>query len=139
MNFERGKDPKEAMGVGLSNDLIHPEKIVVKFRIDKNDDVDLKPIDSHYYTEFLQMWQTGNFRAKRLIKMLHLRGFWRALTLVRVVGVNVKVNFAKEDGTFDFAGNILETSIGEGKHIYISWRGKIYDIPVKEYSRSWII
>ena len=65
MNFERGKDPKEAMGIGLSNDLIHPEKIIVKFRIDKNDDIDLKPIDSHYYTEFLQMWQAGNFRLPR--------------------------------------------------------------------------
>ena len=107
MNFERGKDPKEAMRVGVASKIVHPEKIIVKFKINKDDKTDLKPIDSSDFTEFLEMWQNQRFSSWKLVTMLNLRGFLMALTMVRVVGVNIKLRFVDPEkrGSFNFNGN----------------------------------
>lgn len=131
-NFERGKNPKEAMGVGLSKRKITPENIIIHFSINSEIESARQNLEIFNFGDFLRMWESGIINSEKLIKILNLNQFWKRIDQLRLEKVVIKI---REFDQFDLAGNFIEYRIGEGETAVISFENKIYFIPVKNHSR----
>lgn len=133
MRFERGTDPRHSMDIGIEKEILHPERIAIKFRINKEDSSNTKPIDRRDYAELLEMWAKGSFNSKRLIRILSLRGFWKAITTVTVEEINIKIPFNRQndDGDLTIFPNMISSKMGKGEKIFVRYGGKNYALPVK--------
>lgn len=133
MNFERHIDPKISLGVGLHSIAIEPIRCSVKFQIDKDNEINHKPIDSQYMIEFLEMWEKGKFKNNSLLKILNLRGFFRGLTTIQISEIHLKLS------DFDIGGNYVGSKPGSGKTIYVKYLGKLYILPVESHHQYFLV
>ena len=138
MNFERGQDPKEAMKIGVESKTVLLEKCRVHFKIDKEDEENNKPVTGDDLTKLLDMWESGYFRHRKMIEVLHLRGFWKILTLIRVQKIVLNIAIVDE-GKLQIGGNYITAHPFGKEKIFVKYGGRIYYLPVSKSELYWII
>ena len=137
-HFERGKDPKESMSIGVTKDLIHINGITVEFLIKGDLETNSKTIHSSDWKEFLEMWESGRWSSKKLIRILDLRGFYKIFTKVYVKQISIKKRFIDEN-KMDLSGNYIECELGGGEDLFVSLAGRIYKLKVRKIHDGWWI
>ena len=140
MRFERGIDPKESMRIGVSKDLIHVNGIQVSFSISRESQSNSKPVHSSDWKEFLEMWESGKWDSRKLIRILNLRGFRKRFTTIHINQISIKKRLDFEEYTQAvFSGNYVECEMGEGEELFVSLAGKIYKLGAKKFHDGWWI
>lgn len=142
MRFERYTDPKEALDIGLADRLIHMEKITATYRYRKfrrgwSNDTYSFEVPSANWTAFLEMWKSGTWDTKKLIKMFETQLCHKHRRGIQVEKVSLKLRFMDDQKFHE--GNYTVCEVGKGPKIYCSYMGKIYSIEVASHETSWWI
>ena len=133
MNFERGIDAKESMGVGLTTKAVEPKYCTIGFKMGKKEDINRKSLDLKYLEIFLEMWETNNFSSMELKRILKIQGWSYLAAPIRIndISMDLKNNSWNE--------LYLHVFPGSGESLYIKWQSKIYILPVKAYNFGFIV
>ena len=141
MNFERHLEPKDSMNVGLKAKAIEIYSCAVKFKIDKEEEENTKSIDVDDIESLLDMWQEDFFASRKMIKMLHLRGFWKRLTTIRVLEIHFRIKIDPNDnGEFPcIGGDRIGIVRGTGDKSLITWQKKFYELKGASHYKYFIM
>jgi len=139
MRFERGKDPRHTMEIGLNSReyLIHVSAVSIVFRIGRFEKKHGKPVHSTDWKRFFQMWESGKWDNKWLTKMLGMKGFGWAFTKIHIDQISIKKRFIEEPMSIpEMMGNYVLAKVGKGEEIYVSLAGRIYRLEGKEFEHG---
>lgn len=137
MKFERHKNPKDSMNVGLKTKALDIFSCSVKFRINKEDKENTQGIFPEDIIPFIEMWQKDLFPPKKIWRILNLRGFWKGLTSIQILEVHFRIKadpMHDEEGALLLGGDRIGIVRGKGDDIIIiSCQGKFYELEGTRY------